>query len=258
MKVGNIFEKVEKIVKNFKLRAKKLETEEDARIAVMKGRQCICYFWLFPDEMDKFKEFFTNEKTKKGILKKEDILNPNNNKDGDVKEIKGHVVVLISIEENCLKFLNSYGNGWGDNGYFRILNKKALRQLQFIEIFWEKSDLTQEEKDKYNNYLLFIKHASNYLSQPNLDIKNDLEKEIECPIPTCKKKSLLNKFELIFEKLDEDEAKNEIKTESKICNNDLVNEDNDKRKIIIKCPNCNNTFESDEVATKIYLYNILN
>ena len=69
----------------------------------MKGRQCICYFWLFSDEMDKLKEFFTNEKTKKGILKKEDILNPNNNKNGDVKKIKGHVVVLIIYRRELFK-----------------------------------------------------------------------------------------------------------------------------------------------------------
>ena len=74
-------------------------------------------------------------------------MNPKNTiNDTNKVDILGHVVVLISIEENCLKFLNSYGNKWGDNGYFRILNIHTLRQLQFIEIYWEKSDLTQEEK----------------------------------------------------------------------------------------------------------------
>ena len=115
----------------------------------MKGRQCLCYFYLLQGELLKFDKFFKNNPTE--IIKKSDIkLNKNDDKN---KNVYGHVVLLTSIEENCIKILNSYGEDWGDKGYFRLENEEVLRGLkeQLVEIYWEKSDLTKEEINIYNN-----------------------------------------------------------------------------------------------------------
>ena len=46
-----------------------------------------------------------------------------------------------------------------------------------MDIFWYESDLSDEEKNSYNNnYLLFIKQASNYLSNSNINIREELKK----------------------------------------------------------------------------------
>ena len=57
-----------------------------------------------------------------------------------------------------------------------------LDHFEFMDIYWEESDLIEEEIEKYNNnYLSFINQVSKYLSQPNIDIKKELEKEVICP-----------------------------------------------------------------------------
>ena len=46
-----------------------------------------------------------------------------------------------------------------------------------MDIFWYESDLTDEEINNYNNnYLTFIKQASNYLSDSNINIREEQKK----------------------------------------------------------------------------------
>lgn len=264
VKKSNFEEIVSTIVSNFSLKAKKIEPDE-ARISIMKGRQCLCYFWLFKEEMNNLNMFFLDKKNKKKIITRKKIMSINNKNNKNIVP-KGHVVVLISIEENCLKILNSYGKDYGDNGYFRIKDHKSLRDMQFIEIYWKKSDLTEKEIYLYNyNYLSFIKEASNYLSKPNSDIKNDLEQKVECPI--CKKQLNLNNFELIFNQKNLNEQMKEVNENINIINEENDEDDkideNDKnetdmRKLKIKCQECNKIFESDSITTLLYIYNLLN
>ena len=148
-------------------------------------------------------------------------------------------MVLTEIEENCLKFLNSWGRDFADNGYFRIENEEVLNNLEFMDIFWYESDLTNEEKEKYNNnFLSFIKQASNYLSNPNINIKEQLKKEVKCP--KCNNNLALKFFELILHQ------------------NHIENDETDLRKLKIKCLKCQGQFENDSLTTLLYLYNILN
>ena len=236
---SNFFEIVTKILSIFKLRAKEVSPDE-ARIAIMKGKQCLCHFCLFKEEWKNFNAFLEDEKNKKRIITPNKILIKNIKYDNDTK-VLGHVVVLISIEEKCLKLLNSYGRDEGDNGYFGIKDHKSLRKMKFVEIYWEKDDLTKEEKDQYkNNYFPFIKQASNYLSEPDLNIKKDLQKEVKCPM--CKQNYNLNNFELILYQEHKE------------------NDETDTRKLKIKClnPKCNELFESDSITTLLYLKNLIN
>ena len=235
-----VFKMAEKYLKLYKLRGK-LVSPEEAKKAVLKGRPCLCGFYLDGPKWDKFSEFF--RENPKGILTKKII-----NQKPKIYESEegGHAVVLTSIEKNCLKFLNSWGSSWGDKGYFRIENEevfldmkpKMSAYIQFMDIFWYESDLTKEEIDKYNNnYLSFIKQASHYLSDSKVNIREELNKNFECLI--CKEKSSLKFFELLLRQKHDD------------------NDGKELRKLKIKCLKCNQEFESDSLTTLLYLNTIM-
>ena len=168
----NVFKVANKYLNDYKLRGRIISNNE-ARNAVMKGRPCLCSFYLNEKKWQNFSEFFKSNP--KGILTNQIINKPVKNiydKDG------GHAVVLVEIEENCLKFLNSWGKGFGDNGHLRIENENVLDYIKFMDIFWYESDLSQDEINKYNNnYLYFIRQASNYLSNKNINIKDEMKKK---------------------------------------------------------------------------------
>ncbi len=231
----NVFEIAKEYLNLYKLRGKIISANE-ARKAVINGRPCLCRFFLDKFGWHNFSEFFLNNP--KGILTKQ-IMNQKpyncniNNTSG------GHAVVLTSIEKNCFKFLNSWGKSFGDEGYFRIENEKVLNDIQFMDIFWYESDLTDEEINKYNNnYLSFIKQASNYLSDSNINIKDELKKNVKCP--KCHQESSLENFELILHQNHEQNNGAEL------------------RKLQIKCNKCFRTFESDSIMILLYIYTILN
>ena len=200
----------------------------------MKGRPCLCRFSLDKYGWHNFSEFFENNP--QGILTKQ-IMNQRHNNCIINDTGGGHAVVLTSIEKNSLKFLNSWGKNFGDKGYFRIENEKVLDDIQFMDIFWYESDLTDEEINNYNNnYLTFIKQASNYLSDSNINIRDELKKDVECL--KCRGKLSLQSFELILHQRHENNNGEEL------------------RKLKIKCLQCNQEFESDSMTTLLYLNTI--
>ena len=138
----NVFSVAKKYLNDYKLRGKIISNNE-ARKAVMKGRPCLCSFYLNEKKWQNFSEFFENNP--KGILTNQIINKPVNN---IYDTAGGHAVVLVEIEENCLKFLNSWGKDFGDNGYFRIENENVLDKIKFMDIFWYESDLSLEEINK--------------------------------------------------------------------------------------------------------------
>ena len=240
-----VFEIAKKYLGDYKLRGREISASE-ARNAVIKGRPCLCGFYLDKRRWHNFSEFF--EKHPKDILTRK-ILEENHPNCIIDNEEGGHAVVLTEIEENCLKFLNSWGDSFGDKGYFRIENENVIN-FKYMDIFWYESDLTQEERDNYNNnYLSFIKQASNYLSDPNINIKEELKKNVKCP--KCQKESSLKNFELILQQKEEDTILHQKKEDTKNIGAEL-------RKLKIKCCKCSQNFESDSIVTLLYIDNILN
>ena len=67
----------------------------------------------------------------------------------DSAEVIGHAVVLIKAYPNCLKFANSWGSSFGDEGFFKIKDSSVLSDMTFFDIYWEEDDLTKEEKKQY-------------------------------------------------------------------------------------------------------------
>lgn len=231
----SVFRMAEKYLNKYKLRGKVISSHE-ARKAVIKGRPCLCSFYLDEYGWHNFSEFFRNNP--EGFLTKE-YMDKQNFSLTEYDTAGGHAVVLTSIEKNGLKFLNSWGKNFGDKGYFRIENENVLKNLQFMDIFWYESDLTKDEIDSYNNnYLRFIKQASNYLSNSNMNIREELEKEVQCL--KCNKKLKLNNFNLNFHQKHE------------------KNEGEELRKLKIECLECHKEFESDSITTLLYLHTILN
>ena len=110
--------------------------------------------------------------------------------------------------------------------------------MKFLDVYWDKEDLSEEEIKLFNNnYLFFIKQASEYLKDSNKDIKKELEKKFECPNPNCKIVASLKHFKLeYYQEHNNDEA--------------------DSRKLKVKCLNCQEEFESDEITTLLYIDNI--
>jgi C1A family cysteine protease len=53
---------------------------------------------------------------------------------------------LVSNENGNLTFINSWGQKWGDDGYFTIENENVLDHLQFFDVYWLPSDMTAKEK----------------------------------------------------------------------------------------------------------------
>ena len=121
----------------------------------MKTRPCVAKFHLSGQQWGNFSKFYRNNPT--GILTKE-ILNENNyypdEKDG------GHSVVLTHICKDYLTFLNSWGNNWADNGYFKVKSADVLG-ASFYDVFWYITDLTNEEINSFNEHMGKLKDEIN-------------------------------------------------------------------------------------------------
>ena len=121
------------------LRCKQVKIE-GAMQAVTSSRPVVATFSLTEDEWDSFEDFY--DKNKKGILTKKEI---------DITararppKPTGHAVVLMSFDSECLRLLNSWGEDWGDMGFFRV-QKADVLGLQFIDVYWTEDDLRDEEK----------------------------------------------------------------------------------------------------------------
>ena len=151
---GNTLKILKEFAINYRLHSKEV-SEEEARKEIMKTCPCITRFKLTAMQWGNFRKFFAENP--KGILTKE-IINQNNYYPNEKEE--SHSVLLTHISKDYLKFLNSWGNNFADNGYFKVKDGDVLGAI-FYDISWELSDLTKEEIESYNNYMNELKNDIN-------------------------------------------------------------------------------------------------
>ncbi|CAF5166188.1 unnamed protein product, partial [Rotaria magnacalcarata] len=51
------------------------------------------------------------------------------------EEQSGHAVALMKCDPTSLTFINSWGTGFADKGFFRVRDQAALN-LQFYDVYW--------------------------------------------------------------------------------------------------------------------------
>ena len=142
-RIKNTFNILKLISGKYKISLKEVD-EDKARQAIMKTRVCVTRFILSEKQWKNFNKFFKNNP--KGILDKKDL-----GEREPFPKMTGHAVVLTHIYKDSLRFLNSYGTQWGDNGFFRVRNSKVIN-AKFIEVYIEPNDYSNGVKDRFNKF----------------------------------------------------------------------------------------------------------
>ena len=99
---------------------------------------------------------------------------------------QGHAVVLIRCEPDCLVFMNSWGQRWGDRGFFRIRNAEVLPNMRFFDVYWKESDLWPSEKEA------FKQKGTDIAKEISQDLVTIYNLDYECP--ECKKTSKVKDY----------------------------------------------------------------
>ena len=190
---------LQKMCPKYRLRCKQVNHKE-AMQAVASSRPVVATFRLTEKEWDSFEDFY--ESCPKGILTKKEI-------DRTARRPKtpdfGHAVVLTSFDSECLRLLNSYGEDWGDMGFFRVQEADVLG-LQFIDVYWKEDDLKGEE------IIYFKKHGSTLARQ--LMEKLPSLKRAEYTCPKCGKRSPVMDFTGTLSRAKCPKCEKEISTEN--------------------------------------------
>ena len=170
---------LQKMCPKYRLHCQKVDPM-GAMKAITSSRPVVARFRLTDHEWDSFGAFF--QRNPKGILTKREIditARPPNTPLG------GHAVVLTSFDSECLRLLNSWGEDWADMGFFRVENADVLG-LEFIDVYWTITDLTEEEKTYYEKY-------GSDVSRELMNVLPSL-KRAEYKCPKCSKRSPVMEF----------------------------------------------------------------
>jgi ribosomal protein L37AE/L43A len=155
---------------------------QGAKEAIVKKRPVIASFRLTVAEWEAFSIFYHTNAT--GILTRNE-LDVCKRPTSPLPRTSGHAVVLTSYNSKCLTFMNSGGQKWGDNGFFRVQNAEVL-QLEFFDVYWTSNDLTEGEKEYYHQ------HGSEVAAKLMNSLKGLQKAEYTCP--ECEKTSLVIEF----------------------------------------------------------------
>ncbi|XP_071139919.1 uncharacterized protein [Mytilus edulis] len=151
--------------------------------AITEKRPVVAIYRLTKDEGQIFSDFFYGNP--RGVLSKDEIDITKRASMIKPKDLSGHAVVLTSFNAESLCLMSSWGDEWGDNGFFRVENADVLN-FRFIDVFWDSNNLTSVEKAYYKEHGQRIAHE---LIEKYIGLQ---KAEYKCPL--CKVISLVNKF----------------------------------------------------------------
>ena len=114
--------------------------------AVSQKRPVVARFNLSGAQWDQFCQFY--DENPKGILTRSYL----DSKLHSTSDPVGHAVVLTSYDAKSLRLMNSWGDGWADNGFFRVQNANVLPRLKFFDVVRNDDRLSKEEKEAYKQH----------------------------------------------------------------------------------------------------------
>ena len=208
---AGIIKVLKKNCNDYRLRFRSKISIEDAKKAISEKRPVIAAFSITTKKMIALREF--GEKNPTAILTRNDLHVPND----PGYPVVGHAVVLTSYNSECLTFMNSWGDEWGNSGFFRVENAEVLGdKLRFYDVYWESDDLSEEEKESYRKS---DSEAATKLFELLKGLKNA---KYKCP--ECEQESLVTEFTGTLSK--------------------------------VRCPNCSCEFSTNDNAGNILALNI--
>ena len=130
----------------------------------------------------------------------------------DLKDLEGHAVVLTSFGVDHLRFMNSWGTDWADNGFFRVQNN-VLHATTYYDIYWTESDLSTSERSAF-------KRRSEKVAADLIQRFQGLRKaKFRCP--RCHRESLVTEFSGSTSKVRCPKCRRDFNTRD-VSANDLV------------------------------------
>ena len=181
------FQNVYDYFRKQKLRIEKI-SEEEAKSVLMKGRFVVCHFYLNDLQWHNFSKFYRDHKDE---VLTEEIINEKMNP--LIREVGGHAVLLVEFSSDYLKFLNSWGSNWADNGTFKVKNADVLasyytdHRATFYDIFYYEEDLSPNEKTYYSKNITYIRKILDNLGEITINKIINHINELSNNFYKCKK-----------------------------------------------------------------------
>ncbi|XP_044182298.1 uncharacterized protein LOC122963071 [Acropora millepora] len=143
--------------------------------AISAKRPVVVTFKLTGAQWDQFKKFY--KENPRGILTRSYL----DSKHFSTSDAEGHAVVLTSYDADSLRLMNSWGDDWADQGFFRVQNSDVLG-LKFFDVFWTLNDLSKKEKEAYEQ------NGAEVASKLLKSLKGLQEVNYKCPLCTVESK----------------------------------------------------------------------
>ena len=167
---------LKEICPEYRLQCQKVDAV-GAMKAVSAKRPVVANFYLTGAQWDQFSQFY--EEHPQGILTRAYL----DLKQHSRSEPGGHAVVLTSYDAESLRLMNSWGDGWADNGFFRVQNANVLG-LEFSDVFWTENDLSKKEKKAYGQ------HGAEIAVRLMTSLKGLQAAKYKCPLCSAESKVL--------------------------------------------------------------------
>ena len=136
---------LQEVCPTYRLQCKKVDANGAIK-AISAKRPVVARFYLTGAQWDQFYWFY--EANPKSILTRS-MLNLECHSTSTPPH--GHAVVLTSYDAESLRLMNSEGDHFADNGFFRVQNADVLG-LEFVDVFWTLDNLSEQEKRAYEQH----------------------------------------------------------------------------------------------------------